>query len=83
MKKALYEAVYDTLIAAVINFPLGYMLTKVCMDVFHMQAFGVALVNFLIMTVIAITRKTLVRLKFAKKDNAALVIKEARDVANV
>lgn len=68
MRKALYEAVYDTSIAALINFPLGYILTKVCLEVFHMQSFGIAFVNFLVMTVVAIIRKTMVRIKFAKKE---------------
>lgn len=72
MKKALYEAVYDTSLAAVINFPLGYIITKVCLEVFHMQAFGVALVNFIVMTTVAIVRKTMVRMKFAKQEQMAM-----------
>lgn len=68
MRKALYESVYDTLIAAVINFPLGYIVTKVCLETFHMQSLGVSIVNFIIMTTIAVTRKTMVRMKFAKRD---------------
>jgi hypothetical protein len=68
MRKALYEAVYDTSIAALINFPLGYILTKLCLEVFHMGPFGVSFVNFLVMTSVAIIRKTMVRMKFAKKE---------------
>ena len=68
MKKALYEAVYDTSLAALINFPLGYIITLICLEILHMGSFGIALANFVIMTTIAIIRKTIVRMKFAKKD---------------
>ena len=66
MRKALYESVYDTSIAALINFPLGYILTKLSIEFFHMESFGVSLVNFFVMTSVAVTRKTMVRMKFAK-----------------
>jgi glucose-6-phosphate-specific signal transduction histidine kinase len=65
LKKALHEATYDTLIGAIIMFPLSYVIIKFCAEM-DWRPFATALANFTFLTGIAIARKTFVRLKFAK-----------------
>jgi hypothetical protein len=65
LKKAMHEAIYDTLIGAIIMFPLSYAVIKICTEI-GWAPFAIALTNFIILTGFAIARKTFVRLKFAK-----------------
>ena len=65
LKKAMHEATYDTLIGAIIMFPLSYAIIKICTEI-GWAPFATAFTNFIFLTAIAIARKTFVRLKFAK-----------------
>ena len=68
LNAALKEASFDTLIGAIIMFPLSVFIIKVCIEYAETTAFMAALINFISLTGVAIVRKTLVRLRFSKYD---------------
>ncbi len=68
IKRALNEATVDTVIGAIIMFPLSVFIIKACIDYAETSAEMAAFVNFISLTGIAIVRKTLVRLRFSKYD---------------
>ncbi len=68
IRKALHEATVDTAIGAIIMFPLSVGIIKACIDYAGTSAEMAAFINFLGLTVIAIVRKALVRLRFSKWD---------------
>ena len=66
LKKALREAYADTFIGMLINIPLNYILLLIASK----YSFGILLTTIFItaiFTAVAITRKTYIRLKFAKR----------------
>ena len=68
IKRALNEATVDTVIGAIIMFPLSVFIIKACIDYAETSAEMAAFINFISLTGIAIVRKTLVRLRFSKYD---------------
>ena len=68
LNRALKEASFDTLIGAIIMFPLSVFIIKACIDYAGTSAEMAAFINFISLTGIAIVRKTLVRLRFSKYD---------------
>jgi hypothetical protein len=68
LNRALKEASFDTLIGAIIMFPLSVFIIKACIDYAGTSAEMAAFINFIGLTGIAIVRKTLVRLRFSKYD---------------
>ena len=68
LNRALKEASFDTLIGAIIMFPLSVFIIKTCIDYAGTSAEMAAFINFICLTGIAIVRKTLVRLRFSKYD---------------
>ena len=67
LRRALHEASVDTLIGAIIMFPLSVAIIKACIDYAGTSAEMAAFINFLGLTGIAIVRKALVRLRFENK----------------
>ena len=67
LKRALHEATVDTVIGAIIMFPLSVAIIKACIDYAETSAEMAAFINFLGLTGIAIVRKALVRLRFESK----------------
>ena len=68
LRKALHEATVDTAIGAIIMFPLSVFIIKACIDYAGTSSEMAAFINFIGLTVIAIVRKALVRLKFSEWD---------------
>ena len=68
LRRALHEASVDTLIGAIIMFPLSVAIIKACIDYAGTSSEMAAFINFLGLTGIAIVRKALVRLRFSKWD---------------
>ena len=68
LRRALHEASVDTLIGAIIMFPLSVAIIKACIDYAGTSSEMAAFINFLGLTGIAIVRKALVRLRFSKYD---------------
>ena len=68
VKKALYEAVTDTGIAAMVNIPLNFILLYVCIDVWNLPTVWTSVIMTTIFTTYAITRKTFIRLYFERKN---------------
>ena len=68
IKRALNEATVDTVIGAIIMFPLSVFIIKACIDYAETSAEMAAVVKFISLPGIAIVRKTLVRLRFSKYD---------------
>ena len=67
LNRALHEATVDTVIGAIIMFPLSVAIIKACIDYAETSAEMAAFINFLGLTGIAIVRKALVRLRFESK----------------
>mgnify|MGYP001247899142 FL=1 len=67
LRRALHEASEDTLIGAIIMFPLSVAIIKACIDYAGTSSEMAAFINFLGLTGIAIVRKALVRLRFENK----------------
>ncbi len=67
LRRALHEASVDTLIGAIIMFPLSVAIIKACIDYAGTSSEMAAFINFLGLTGIAIVRKALVRLRFESK----------------
>ena len=67
LRRALHEASVDTLIGAIIMFPLSVAIIKTCIDYAGTSSEMAAFINFLGLTGIAIVRKALVRLRFENK----------------
>ncbi len=67
LRRALHEATVDTVIGAIIMFPLSVAIIKACIDYAETSAEMAAFINFLGLTGIAIVRKALVRLRFESK----------------
>ena len=67
LRRALHEASVDTLIGAIIMFPLSVAIIKACIDYAGTSSEMAAFINFLGLTGIAIVRKALVRLRFENK----------------
>ena len=68
LRRALHEASVDTLIGAIIMFPLSVAIIKACIDYAGTSSEMAAFINFIGLTGIAIVRKALVRLKFSEWD---------------
>ena len=69
LRRALHEASVDTLIGAIIMFPLSVAIIKACIDYAGTSSEMAAFINFLGLTGIAIVRKALIRLRFESKYN--------------
>ena len=67
LRRALHEASVDTLIGAIIMFPLSVAIIKACIGYAGTSSEMAAFINFLGLTGIAIVRKALVRLRFENK----------------
>ena len=67
LRRALHEASVDTMIGAIIMFPLSVFIIKACIDYAGTSAEMAAFINFMGLTGIAIVRKALVRLRFESK----------------
>ena len=67
LQRALHEATVDTMIGAIIMFPLSVFIIKACIDYAGTSAEMAAFINFMGLTGIAIVRKALVRLRFESK----------------
>ena len=67
LSRALHEAPVDTMIGAIIMFPLSVFIIKACIDYAGTSAEMAAFINFMGLTGIAIVRKALVRLRFENK----------------
>ena len=67
LRRALHEATVDTVIGAIIMFPLSVAIIKACIDYAETSAEMAAFINFLGLTGIAIVRQALVRLRFESK----------------
>ena len=67
LRRALHEATVDTMIGAIIMFPLSVFIIKACIDYAGTSAEMAAFINFMGLTGIAIVRKALVRLRFESK----------------
>ncbi len=67
LRRALHEASVDTLIGAIIMFPLSVAIIKACIDYAGTSSEMAAFINFMGLTGIAIVRKALVRLRFENK----------------
>ena len=67
LRRALHEATVDTMIGAIIMFPLSVFIIKACIDYAGTSAEMAAFINFMGLTGIAIVRKALVRLRFENK----------------
>ena len=67
LRRALHEASVDTMIGAIIMFPLSVFIIKACIDYAGTSAEMAAFINFMGLTGIAIVRKALVRLRFENK----------------
>ena len=65
-KKAWIEAITDTAIGTVINFPLNLAVLYFAFNT-GMSVFDTALLTWLVFTVIAIIRKYIIRIYFKKK----------------
>ena len=68
LRRALHEATVDTVIGAIIMFPLSVAIIKACIDYAGTSSEMAAFINFIGLTGIAIVRKALVRLKFSEWD---------------
>jgi len=64
---AVKESITDTIIAFAINVPLNFLLIAYAFEV-GMNAFETSILLTVVMTVLAIIRKTMVRLSFARKN---------------
>jgi len=64
---AVKESITDTVIAFAINVPLNFLLIAYAFEV-GMNAFETSILLTVVMTVLAIIRKTMVRLSFARKN---------------
>ena len=69
LRRALHEASVDTLIGAIIMFPLSVAIIKACIDYAGTSSEMAAFINFIALTGVAIIRKAIVRLKFQKMWN--------------
>ena len=67
LMRALHQATVDTVIGAIIMFPLSVFIIKACIDYAGTSAEMAAFINFMGLTGIAIVRKALVRLRFENK----------------
>ena len=65
-KMAWLEAISDTIIGTVINFPLNIIVLTMTMQS-NLSAFNTAVVLWIVFTIIAILRKYIVRVYFSKK----------------
>lgn len=66
-KDAFKEAVTDTLVAIVINFPLNMILLAVSQQ-YNMTVFWASVFFTVIFTIVAIVRKTYMRMFFEKRN---------------
>lgn len=69
VKSAFKEAMTDTLLGTVINFPLNYVILLVCLQL-SFSTFYTTITLTCIMFVIAVLRKAAVRLWFERKHEA-------------
>ena len=67
LRAALHEATIDTAIGALIMFPLSVGVLMFCIDYLGTSTEMGAFINFLALTGVAIVRKAIVRLQFAKR----------------
>ena len=67
LRRALHEATVDTMIGAIIMFPLSVFIIKACIDYAGTSAEMAAFINFMGLTGIALVRKARVRLRFENK----------------
>lgn len=68
MKRAIKEATTDTLIGFAINVPLNFILISLAFSLQYNEIQTTVLLT-VVFTLLAIIRKTVVRLYFAKNDN--------------
>lgn len=66
MRKHLKEAIFDTLLGGVINFPLNILMLWIC-SLYGLNVFWTSVVITIFFTFVAITRKVLVRHHFYKQ----------------
>lgn len=65
-KKALHEATVDTFVAMPLNFFINWMILVIAFQ-YHWGATITTAIVTLVLTVLAITRKTFIRLRFERK----------------
>lgn len=65
-KKAWTEAVSDTAVGTIINFPLNLLVLSFAFNL-ELSVFSTAVITWVVFTVIAIVRKYMIRLYFKKK----------------
>jgi hypothetical protein len=69
IKKALHEATVDTFIALPLNFLINWIILLIAFQ-YHWGATITSVVATIIFTILGITRKTIIRLRFARKHGA-------------
>lgn len=63
--RAIKESFIDTFVAIVMNFPINYVILKLVIY-YEMSAFDATVMMSTVFTIIALIRKTLIRLHFEK-----------------
>ena len=66
-KRAVKEAVVDTIIGTLIMAPLNYIVIWVCLEVLSFNALQIAIATTTTLFLIAVVRKAYVRLYFEKR----------------
>lgn len=67
-RKAFKEAYYDTLIGSLINVPLNFVLISLAFYL-ELSAFWTTIMLTVVFTIIALIRKTYIRLWFSKNED--------------
>ena len=69
-KRAIREAVTDTLLGTAIMFPLNYLVVYVTLDLLSFNSFQITISSTITLFFVAVWRKATVRLYFEKKYDA-------------
>ena len=69
-KRALKEAITDTLLGTAIMFPLNYLVVYVTLDLLSFNSFQITISSTITLFFVAVWRKATVRLYFEKKYDA-------------
>lgn len=74
VKRAFKEAITDTLVGTVINFPINYLILLICLQL-SFSTFETTITLTSIMFVIAVARKMAIRLWFERKNETGIYTK--------
>ena len=69
-KRAIKEAIVDTLLGTLIMFPLNFMIVYICLELLSFNAFQITIASTSTLFLVAVWRKATVRLYYEKKYDA-------------